>query len=82
MKHKGLHSRSNIDKPYISRKEGGREFFNVEDTVNLAIIGISRYVDNSEESLLSTARQIIGSTGVTKADKEYKVTRVRGRQNH
>ena len=63
-------------------KKEEEDYKNVEDMVNLFIIGLSRYVDNSEEGLVSTARQIIGSIGVTKTDKEYKVRRVRGRQNH
>ena len=54
--HKGLHPKSNVDRLYISRKEGGRGLLNVEDTVHLAIIGLLKYVGNSEERLLNAAR--------------------------
>ena len=36
--HKGLHPKSNVDRLYISRKEGGlRGLLNVEDTVYLLL---------------------------------------------
>ena len=54
--HKGLHPKSNVDRLYISRKGGGRGLLNVEDTVHLAIIGLLKYVGNSEERLLNAAR--------------------------
>ena len=47
--HKGKHPKSNVDRLYISRKEGGRGSLNVEDTVHLAIIGLLKYVGNNEE---------------------------------
>ncbi len=37
-----------IDYIYQTRKEGGRGLLNVEDTVNVARIGLLTYVDNSE----------------------------------
>ena len=58
--HKGLHPKSNVNRLYISRKEGGRGLLNVEDTVHLAIIGLLKYDGNSEEQLLNAARQALG----------------------
>ncbi len=43
--HKRLHPRSDVDRLYISRKEGGRGLLNVEHTVNLARIGLLTYVE-------------------------------------
>ena len=54
--HKGLHPRSNVDRLYLPRKEGGRGLMSAEDTVNLATIGLKRYVRESEEKLLVAAR--------------------------
>ena len=54
--HWGLHPKSNVDRLYIPRKEGGRELLNVEDVIDLAIIGLERYVCNSIERLLTAAR--------------------------
>ena len=42
--HKRLHQKSNIDRLYIPRKEGGRGLLNVEDTVHLAILGLLKYI--------------------------------------
>ena len=54
--HNGLHPRSNVDRLYIPRREGGRGLMSVEDTVNLATIGLKRYVKESKEKLLVAAR--------------------------
>ena len=50
-----------------------RGLLNVEDTVHLAIIGLLKYVGNSEERLLNTARQALGH--VEETEKEYKIRR-------
>ena len=54
--HNGLHPRSNVDRLYIPRREGGRGLMSVEDIVNLATIGLKRYVKESKEKLLVAAR--------------------------
>ena len=46
---------------------------NVEDTVHLAIIGLLKYVGNSEERLPNAARQTLGH--VEETEKEYKIRR-------
>ena len=56
--HKGLFSKSNVGRLYIPRKEGGRGLLSLEDTINLAVIELERYVRNSEERLLSAGKQI------------------------
>ena len=73
--HKGLHPKSNVDRLYISRKEGGRGLLNVEGTVHLAIIGLLKYVGNSEEQLLNAARQALGHVEETETEKGCKVRR-------
>ena len=54
--HNGLHPRSNVDRMYIPRKDGGRGLMRVEDTVTLAKIGLERYVKESKERLIIAAR--------------------------
>ena len=54
--HNALHPRGNIDRLYISRSEGGRGLLNVEDTVNLAKLGLQGYVKMNDERLISAAR--------------------------
>ena len=57
---------------YIPRKEGGRGLTSVEDTVNLAKIGLERYTKGSNERLLITAR---GDTEHMEIDAENEFKR-------
>ena len=52
-----LHPKSDVDRLYIPRKEGGRGFISIEDCVELAITGLKVYVHGSEEILIQAARE-------------------------
>ena len=52
----GLHPRTDVDRVYIPRKEGGRGLICIEDTVKLANIGLKRNVKESKERLIVAAR--------------------------
>ena len=71
--HGGLHPKSNVDRLYIPRKEGGRGLLNVEDVINLAVIGPERYVCNSNELLLTVARA--ANEYEDDSEAEYKLRR-------
>ena len=51
-----LHPKSDVDRLYIPRKEGGRGMISIEDCVQLAIRGLEVYVHRSEEKLIQAAR--------------------------
>ena len=51
-----LHPKSDVDRLYIPRKEGGRGLISIEDCVELAIRGLEVYVHRSEERLIQAAR--------------------------
>ena len=51
-----LHPKSDVDRLYIPRKEGGRGLISIEDCVELAIRGLEVFVHRSEERLIQTAR--------------------------
>ena len=51
-----LHPKSDGDKLYIPRKEGGRGLISIEDCVELAVRGLELYVHGSEERLIQAAR--------------------------
>ena len=51
-----LHHKSDVDRLYIPRKEGGRSLISIKDCVELAIRGLEVYVHGSEERLIQTAR--------------------------
>ena len=52
----GLHPKSDVDRLYIPRKEGGRGLISIEDCVELAVRGLEVYVHESEERLIQAAR--------------------------
>ena len=56
-------------------KNVGRGLLNVVDTVHLAIIGLLKYVGNSEERFLNAAIQALGHVEETETEKEYKIRR-------
>ena len=51
-----LHPKSDVDRLYILRKEGGRGLVSIEDCVELAIRGLEVYVHGSEGRLIQAAR--------------------------
>ena len=51
-----LHPKSDVDRLYIPRKEGGRSLKSIEDCVELAIRGLEVYIHGSEERLIQAAR--------------------------
>ena len=71
-----LHPKSDIDRLYIPRKEGGRGLISIKDCVELAIRGLKVYVHGSEERLTKAARgdKIDGleAAGVLKRSKTEK----------
>ena len=54
--HGALHPKSDVDRLYKPRKEGGRALISIEDCVELAIRGFEVYVHGSEERLIQAAR--------------------------
>ena len=58
--HRILNPKSDVDRIYLSRKEGRRGLISVEDKLKMAILGLERYVLTSEEKLLIAARRVDG----------------------
>ena len=54
--HGALYPKSDVDRLYIPRKEGGRGLISIEDCVDLAIRGLEAYIHGSEERLIQAAR--------------------------
>ena len=50
-----FHPKSDGDRFYIPRKDGGRGLIAIEDCVKLAVIGLEVYIHGSEERLLQAA---------------------------
>ena len=51
-----LDPKSDVERLYIPRKEGGIGLISIEDCVELAIRGLEVYVHGSEERLMQAAR--------------------------
>ena len=51
-----FHAKSDVDRLYIPRKEGGRGLRSIKDCVELAIRGLEVYVHGCEERLIQAAR--------------------------
>ena len=52
---RGLHTRSNVSRLYIPRKEGGRGLIGVEECLRSEVISLNEYISNSTEAMLKEA---------------------------
>ena len=52
-----LHPRDDIDGLYVSKKEGGRGFASIEDSMEASIRLLEDYIKKSKESLLTATRK-------------------------
>ena len=60
--HKALHPRDDVDRLYVSRKEGGRGLASIEDTVDASIQRLEDYIEKHERLLITTIRVDTDST--------------------
>ena len=54
--HKALHPRDEVDRQYVSRKEGGRGLTNIEDSTYALIQRLEDYIEKHEEGLIIASR--------------------------
>ena len=54
--HKALHPRDDVDRLYVSRKEGGGGLAGIEDTVDASIQRLEDYIEKHERGLIITIR--------------------------
>ena len=54
--HKALHPRDDVDRLYVSRKEGGRGLASIEETVDASIQRLEDYIEKHERGLITTIR--------------------------
>ena len=68
--HKALYPRDDVDRLYVSRKEGGRGLASIEDSVDASIQRLEDYIQKHEEDwnmLVTITPIVIGAFGtVTK----------------
>ena len=60
--HKAFHPRDDVDRLYVSRKEGGRELVGIEDSVDASIQRLEDYIVKHEGGLISAIRNDTDNT--------------------
>ena len=60
--HKALHHWDDVDRLYVSRKEGGRGLASIEDTVDASIQRLEDYIEKYERGLITTIRNDTDNT--------------------
>ena len=56
--HKGLHLRNDIDRLYVSRKDGGRRLMSCKSTIRSEENNFGWYLENSNENLLQEVKRV------------------------
>ena len=54
--HKAWHPRDDVDRLYVSRKQGGGGLASIEDTVDASIQRLEDYIEKHEQGLITTIR--------------------------
>ena len=60
--HKALHPRDDVDRLYISRKEGGRGLARIEDNIDALIRRLEDYIEKHEGGLITAIRNDTDNT--------------------
>ena len=55
--HKALHPRDDVDRQYVSKKEGGRRFNSIEDSVDASIQRLEHYIEKHERRMITAIRK-------------------------
>ena len=55
--HKALHPRDDVDRLYVSRKEGARGRASIEDSVDASIQWLENYIEKHERGLITAIRK-------------------------
>ena len=60
--HKALHPRDDVDRQYVSRKEGGRGLASIEDSVDASIQRLEDYIQKHDGGLITAIRNDTDNT--------------------
>ena len=64
--HKVLHPRDDVDRLYVSRKEGGRGLTSIEDYVDASIQRLEDFIEKRGEGLITATRNNSENTGTNR----------------
>ena len=60
--HKALHPRNDVDRLYVSRKEGGRRLASIEGSIDVSRQILEDYIGKAERGLITAIRKNIVKT--------------------
>ena len=60
--HKALHPRDDVNRLYVSRKEGGRGLASIEDSVDASVQRLEDYLEKHERGLATAIRNNTDNT--------------------
>ena len=60
--HEALHPRDDIDRLYVSRKDGGRGLASIEDSVDTSVHRLEEYIQKHDGGLITTIRNDTDNT--------------------
>ena len=60
--YKALHPRDDVDRLYVSRKEGGRGHLSIEDSVDASILWFEDHIEKHEGELITATRNDTDNT--------------------
>ena len=66
--HKTLHPRDDIDRLYVSRKEGERELASIEDSIDIMIQRLEDYIEKCEGRLIKATRNNIDNMSISRTE--------------
>ena len=72
--HKALHSKDDVDRLNVPRKEGGRRLATIEDSVDISIQRLEDYTEKHERGLITTIRNNTDNTIDNRMTKTRKQT--------
>ena len=73
--HKALHSRDDVDRLYVSRKEGRRGLASIEDSVVASIQQLEDYIEKHERGLITAIRNDTDNSTDNSLDDRMTTTR-------
>ena len=60
--HQALHPRDDVDRLYVSRKEGERGLTSIEDSIDASIQKLEDYIEKHERGLITAIRNDTDNT--------------------
>ena len=70
--HKAINTRNDVDRLYVSRKEGGRRFASIEDSVVASTQLLVYYIEKHEVGQITAIRKDIDNTKTNRMKISWK----------